>query len=898
MSASGGEDDESKAFADETMAAAARTNRGRQPTLCPSSGLDPSWVAHADRLPGVAHPPPGGTGNYGGGSSACGKFAELESYLMFAGVAGFVAAMATGVGEIIGAGAGVAGIASGGAKLIGQVADKSTAQEQVRAQLSQSAYQFEQDKGLSRRAHFRDLKNDLRSHQEEVLQELREAQKEADRDQWEMTNDRFQTIITSASVLLAGAGSIIVEGLLPAESEEWVQVAYAASTSLSFGMLLIAVVCGMVTTNRIADFMSMRARAQREVLSTIRHKARQLEQSVDARKLVNGGCERTNDGYELLSELDLDDLVERQAEPLLHTPAKNGREEKKEKNFADHRHELNEVIHRRFAVWVGRRTNQTYLNFEDYYERNCGVLKRAVDACFLTGTVSLLFSLSLYVWSNLHDNAEPDTTPGAIAFVAVMAICGSVAVGIFIGERPGCLKMFDRSWLRDGRCLGLPINNQVPQSNGAQFAFDEALALLDHVFFKMDFEIRSGLVPDTRRGALTRTPSLRRTESDRDESQRQDLQLQYAEVRALFFGAKSINDGKRAAKHPLNLLWLDRGSGDRAFEGGWVIGEERWMKRGLCAGGACWRVECSAMTPDTLLPRDECCWQQNDGFDWREAPHVKMEKVKQGADESFKLVGARSKQCCRSPDCHEASASEPFTRWRDGGELKFINHRPVYEAKVAGESLYLYYADASEDDDALRRVGRKVFCKVLGQFWGNDAAREVKRWFMQNGPHEGAARDDASKYTPITLRQWMEETQLQLVIELTGGERGTLMQRGAGASSNESSDKDVQLAGTKRLRALKKRMEKSHADTKTLNDFNDFAKKAVFQLHTKRDGGLGKGHARLGKGELEKATIQIYGDKVAKAMAASGVWDEVNKSVNEGDFLAICEKFDAHNCNL
>ena len=286
------------------------------------------------------------------------------------------------------------------------------------------------------------------------------------------------------------------------------------------------------------------------------------------------------------------------------------------------------------------------------------------------------------------------------------------------------------------------------------------------------------------------------------------------------------------------------------------------------------------------------------------------------------------------PDYHEAAASEPFTRavcghvydaaaegggvafadlpdsWKcpicgaaksayagKCGKLKFINHRPVYEAVVAGRaSSYLYYADASENDDALRRVGRKVFCKVLEQFWGNDAASEVKRWFMQDGPHGSAktAGENASKYTPISLRQWMEETQLQLEMELTKGERGTLMQRRASAAEN--SDKDVQLAlKTKRLQALKKRMEKSNADMEL---FNEFAKKAVFQLHTKRDVGPDRKDARLGKDELEKAIRQIYGDKTFEA--EKELWcetirrlEESNGCVNEKAFLEkICKKYD------
>ena len=239
----------------------------------------------------------------------------FDNYMVLAGVAGYVAAMLSGLGEVVTATTGV-GAAAVGAKAFGHFAELQQNQKGLKAQLSQSADQHEQDKGIATRAHFRDLKNSLRSHQEEVLHDLREAQKEADRDQWEMTNDRLQTIITSASVLLAGAGTCIVEGHLPANSVEEVQVAYAASSGLAFGVLLISVVCGMITTNRIADFMTMRARAQRELLSSIRRQGEQLQRLVERRRLRRpaeagkgiGLAGRQNGGYELLDELELDRL--------------------------------------------------------------------------------------------------------------------------------------------------------------------------------------------------------------------------------------------------------------------------------------------------------------------------------------------------------------------------------------------------------------------------------------------------------------------------------------------------------------------------------------------------------------------------------------------------------------
>ena len=137
----------------------------------------------------------------------------VQQYMMCMGMFGLCAALASGVGETLFGSVKMATAAS----VAGECAKNGTEILGLKAQLKQSQTHHSDEKGLSNRTHFRDLKNSLLSHHEEVLHDLREAQKEADRDQWEMTNDRFQTMITSASVLLAGAGSIIVEGQLPAD---------------------------------------------------------------------------------------------------------------------------------------------------------------------------------------------------------------------------------------------------------------------------------------------------------------------------------------------------------------------------------------------------------------------------------------------------------------------------------------------------------------------------------------------------------------------------------------------------------------------------------------------------------------------------------------------------------
>ena len=70
--------------------------------------------------------------------------------MVLAGVAGYVAAMLSGLGEVVTATTGV-GAAAVGAKAFGHFAELQQNQKGLKAQLSQSADQHEQDKGIATR---------------------------------------------------------------------------------------------------------------------------------------------------------------------------------------------------------------------------------------------------------------------------------------------------------------------------------------------------------------------------------------------------------------------------------------------------------------------------------------------------------------------------------------------------------------------------------------------------------------------------------------------------------------------------------------------------------------------------------------------------------------------------
>ena len=65
-----------------------------------------------------------------------------------------------------------------------------------------------------------------------------------------------------------------------------------------------------------------------------------------------------------------------------------------------------------------------------------------------------------------------------------------------------------------------------------------------------------------------------------------------------------------------------------------------------------------------------------------------------------------------------------------------VNRRQVFIAEDehgAREQRFLYYAVAAEDEEALRRIARRVFAEVLRESWGPKHAEQVRKWLSSEG---------------------------------------------------------------------------------------------------------------------------------------------------------------------
>eukprot|EP00854_Cymbomonas_tetramitiformis_P008736 gene8736-10357_t len=111
--------------------------------------------------------------------------------------------------------------------------------------------------------------NEAEAHLRQVINDMREAHKEADRDLFDQHNMQLQSLSTVSTLLLASGFALVVEGRLPAHpgtlldvDPEYVVIAYYASLGIAIVFMSTSLLCGIwyVTSAFVlGTFMIMQA---------------------------------------------------------------------------------------------------------------------------------------------------------------------------------------------------------------------------------------------------------------------------------------------------------------------------------------------------------------------------------------------------------------------------------------------------------------------------------------------------------------------------------------------------------------------------------------------------------------------------------------------------------------
>jgi acyl-CoA-binding protein len=199
-------------------------------------------------------------------------------------------------------------------------------------------------------------------HLQSILSDLREHDKEADRDLWEQSTDRYTLLMTVSSLLLAGGFALAVEGNLPEEpgmiSIFEVGVLYHFFLAAGFGFHFCVIFGCMKLTSRLREFMEERIYGQAEINKEVRRAAVQL--------MCEPDC------------------------------------------AAAHEEALHYALRKQFVVETcTREQNRRHVwGFKDWYSEHCKTLDSYVYVCNTCGTVAMMLAVVGYMYAHLVPDNE------------------------------------------------------------------------------------------------------------------------------------------------------------------------------------------------------------------------------------------------------------------------------------------------------------------------------------------------------------------------------------------------------------------------------------------------------------------------------------------------------------
>lgn len=238
-----------------------------------------------------------------------------------------------------------------------------------------------------RRLHEKAMRVDHRLHFEGILADLREQDREADRDLWEQRTERFQMLMTVSSLFTTGGFALAVEGQLPADPGCWdlsgsgeracgtsalhIEVAalHYVLLACGFGMQLCVVMGCLALTSRFAEFMDMRVQKQQLLNKDLRRVAV---------KMLGSDAERAG------TSIDDDQETIARFEKVLRQ---------------QYVIETCDSGHSGRHIW----------NFNDWYRQRCALLANLVEISFRLGMLGLLGAILTFVFAHLQ-RADPETS--------------------------------------------------------------------------------------------------------------------------------------------------------------------------------------------------------------------------------------------------------------------------------------------------------------------------------------------------------------------------------------------------------------------------------------------------------------------------------------------------------
>lgn len=291
--------------------------------------------------------------------------------------------------------------------------------------------QHEKDLKTTKQTYLLELFNSLEQHFQQLNADLIASSKESERDMFDQRNQNFQTIILASSVMFAALSTVIVEGELPEESGDFLFVAYALSSALSFAFLFLSIVICIEVLMRASSFMYRRAKAH----------TRQLKEAISRTKIMmkklrgDTGLSTNN-----LSSMDgRDDADGSKSGKINFRRSISAMEQDAvEEEWTRHETEIQEYLAEREKIndrtaIVMNGNGVSRKSFQEFWKESCKSWAELAVLFFYGGSVNLLLAIMLYMWAIFY--IDYGSLVGAIIGVVLIGLSLVIGVSIVVVMR-------------------------------------------------------------------------------------------------------------------------------------------------------------------------------------------------------------------------------------------------------------------------------------------------------------------------------------------------------------------------------------------------------------------------------------------------------------------------------
>lgn len=244
---------------------------------------------------------------------------------------------------------------------------------------------------LSKRQHLMETFSELAQHFIQLDADLINATKESERDVYDQRNQQLQTLILSCTVMFGALSTIMVQGSLADASPKGMVILFSIVNGLSFACLVGCLVLCIEILSLTSRFMICKANFQGSAVKQARENTHDI-----FRKLHAKDFHLPRKEYQHYEPLAVDDSEEKLGMQHNTHNLSSMSSSRIETLWRELEEGSTSILNDRRKL-IGRMVESE--SFDNFWRKHCDDDRVKAVFCFYCGTVLMLFSINIYIYS-------------------------------------------------------------------------------------------------------------------------------------------------------------------------------------------------------------------------------------------------------------------------------------------------------------------------------------------------------------------------------------------------------------------------------------------------------------------------------------------------------------------